>query len=119
MIAAYQTSQKFAADVVSMLVKYVLDESNPVDMDLNVITELKRVEGKVINTCATNGVFFHHSLVSADQYNLRFDQSFRLRMGGDFDFFFRANQLGVKIVESSNAITLSITQKLLSGFIRV
>jgi succinoglycan biosynthesis protein ExoM len=63
-----------------------------------------RKTGDRLKLAFTNNVMFSRSLISADGFDLRFDESFRFSGGEDSDFFIRAAKRGAKIIWNAEAV---------------
>lgn len=61
-----------------------------------------------LQTAGTDNVMFRSHLVSAPGLNLRFDEDMRFSGGSDREFFYRANDLGAKIVWVPEAKTYEL-----------
>ena len=72
---------------------------------------MRRENGQVLRTAATNNVMFRRTLTEEVGLGLRFDPSFRFTGGSDGDFFTRATQRGARIVwEQSAAVSETVPQ---------
>jgi hypothetical protein len=65
---------------------------------------MRRENGQVLRTAATNNVMFCRMLTEEAGLGLRFDPSFRFTGGSDADFFTRATQGGARIVWEQSAV---------------
>ena len=70
-------------------------------------TSSSKVKGEILNTCATNNVFFPLDLCK--QNDLFFDDSYVFMGGEDGDFFLRLSELGYKIAFNPDSIVHEIT----------
>jgi succinoglycan biosynthesis protein ExoM len=69
---------------------------------------MRRENGQVLRTAATNNVMFRRTLTEEAGLGLRFDPSFRFTGGSDGDFFTRATQRGARIVWEQSAVVSEI-----------